>query len=31
MQLDGIKSALCPVVYRDIALSIKINTQDCIA
>ena len=27
MQLDGLNSALSPVVYGDIALSIKINTQ----
>ena len=27
MQSDGINSTLSPVVYGDIALSIKINTQ----
>ena len=27
MQSDGFNSALSPVVYGDIALSIKINTQ----
>ena len=27
MQSDGLNSALSPVVYGDIALSIKINTQ----
>ena len=27
MQSDGLNSALSPVVYDDIALSIKINTQ----
>ena len=27
MQSDGLNSALSPVVYGDIALSIKINTH----
>ena len=27
MQSDGLNSTLSPVVYGDIALSIKINTQ----
>ena len=27
MHSDGLSSALSPVVYRDIGLSIKINTQ----
>ena len=27
MQLDGLNSALSPVVYGDIVLSVEINTQ----